>query len=127
MPKIKSQEALVRQRMRGVILAVLVMVIAGCYQWWKQGKLISEQWSQNKEYVVREYKTVDFIPRMTMPGDGGHYSGYMRVYNRDGKQFYEEYSDLLDFIEGPFWAKEGVYWMGNENQDIVRLPTSPVE
>ena len=127
MPKIKSQEALVRQRKRWVVLAVLMAVIAAGHQWWKQGKLVSEQWSPNKEYVVREYKTFEFIPHMTMPGDGGHYSGYMRVYNRDGKQFYEEYSDLLDFIEGPFWAKEGVYWMGNENQDIVRLPTSPVE
>ncbi|PBI81069.1 hypothetical protein A9993_15670 [Rahnella victoriana] len=127
MMKIKSQEALVRQRKRWIVLAVLMAVIAAGHQWWKQGKLVSELWSPNKEYVVREYKTFEFIPRMTMPGDGGHYSGYMRVYNSDGKQFYEEYSDLLDFIEGPFWAKEGVYWMGNENQDIVRLPTSPVE
>lgn len=116
-----------RQRKRWIMLAVLLAVIAAGHQWWKQGKLVSKQWSPNKQYVVREYRTFEFIPRMTMPGDGGHYSGYMRVYNRDGKQFYEEYSDLLDFIEGPFWAKEGVYWMGNDNQDIVRLPTSPVE
>ncbi|RJT44256.1 hypothetical protein [Rahnella woolbedingensis] len=127
MPKIKSHEALVRQRKRWVTLAVLVALITAGYQWWKQGKLVFEQWSPNQQYVVREFRTFEFIPRMTMPGDGGHYSGYMRVYNRDGKQFYEEYSDLLDFIEGPFWAKEGVYWMGNDNQDIVRLPTSPVE
>jgi len=127
MPKIKSQEALGRERKRWVKIALLLAVIAGCYLWWKQGKLISETWSPNKQYVVREYRTFEFLPRIAMPGDGGHYSGYMRVYNRDGKKFYEEYSDLLDFIEGPFWAKEGVYWMGNDNQDIVRLPTSPVD
>ncbi len=95
-----------RQRKRWIMLAVLLAVIAAGHQWWKQGKLVSEQWSPNKQYVVREYKTFEFIPRMTMPGDGGHYSGYMRVYNRDGKQFYEEYSDLLDFIEGPFWRRK---------------------
>lgn len=127
MPKIKSQETLVRERKRWVVLAILVIIITGCYQWWKQGTLRYEAWSPNQQYVVRYYKTFEFIPRFTMPGDGGHYSGYMRVYDRNGKQLYEEYSDLLDFVEGPFWAKEGVYWMGNDNQDIVRLPTSPVD
>jgi hypothetical protein len=127
MPKIKSQETLVRERKRWVALTLLVAAIVGSYLWWKQGTLRYEEWSPNQQYVVRYYKTFEFIPRFTMPGDGGHYSGYMRVYDRNGKQFYEEYSDLLDFVEGPFWAKEGVYWMGNDNQDIVRLPTSPVD
>lgn len=76
--------------------------------------------------MVREYRTFRFIPRIAMPGDGSHYSGYMVCTTATVKSS-EEYSDLLDFIEGPFWAKEGVYWMGNDNQDIVRLPTSPVD
>ncbi|TPG57048.1 hypothetical protein [Ewingella americana] len=127
MPKIKSQEALVRGRKRWVMFAALALVIAGSYLWWKKGTLVSEEWSPNKEYVAREFKTYDFIPRMTMPGDGGHYSGYIRVYNKKGARLYEEYADLLDFIEGPYWVKEGVYWMGTDNQDIVRLPSSPVD
>ncbi len=127
MPKINSQETLTHRRKRWVILVIFSAFVTGSYLWWKQGKQRSEEWSPNKQYVAREYKTFELIPRFTMPGDGGHYSGYIRVYNRDGKLLYEEYSNLLDFVEGPYWEKEGVYWMGTDNQDIVRLPSSAVD
>ncbi len=91
MPKIKSQETLVRERKRWAALAILVAAIVGSYLWWKQGTLRYEEWSPNQQYVVRNYKTFEFIPRFTMPGDGGHYSGYMRVYDKNGKQLYEEF------------------------------------
>ncbi|MGG7668461.1 hypothetical protein ACQ4OC_07380 [Yersinia sp. J1] len=112
-------------RIRKIRWTLFLFILGGAvYFWWQQGTLVREEWSPNHQYVMRFYKITQLIPSIGSPGDGSHYSGYIKIENQAGQVFYTEQVSLMDFIEGPHWSDYGVYWFGTDFNDIVALPTS---